>query len=189
MTRRHGPVLLAALMLMLADSALAQAPAVAASTARASADGWPEIARVLRHPRCMNCHTVTEFPRQGDDRHRHQQLVMRGPDNHGAPTLRCSACHQGSNVADGKVPGAPNWHLAPLAMGWEGLDDARLCAALKDPRRNGDRDLPALSHHMTDDALVQWAWRPGARVAPDVAQADFHAAVRRWVAAGGPCPG
>jgi hypothetical protein len=35
------------------------------------------MAEVPRHPRCMNCHTVTEFPRQGNDRHRHQQMVAR----------------------------------------------------------------------------------------------------------------
>ncbi|MEO7150394.1 MAG: hypothetical protein ABIX46_01590 [Burkholderiaceae bacterium] len=173
----------------LAGGAAAQPSPPASAGAAASSAGWPEIAQVLRHPRCMNCHPVGEFPRQGDDRHRHQQLVMRGPDNRGAVTLQCAACHQTVNVADGRVPGAPNWHLAPLSMGWEGLDDRRLCEALKDPQRNGERDLHALSAHMTGDALVQWAWRPGARVPPSLGQADFHAAVRRWVAAGGPCPG
>ena len=150
--------------------------------------GWREMASVLRHPRCMNCHTFTEFPRQGDDRHRHQQHVLRGPDNHGAPTLHCTACHQTVNMADGRVPGAPNWHLAPLSMGWEGLSDAQLCEVLKDRRKNGDRDLQALSDHMTGDALVQWAWSPGRRLPPSVSQADFHSAVRRWAASGGACP-
>jgi hypothetical protein len=41
---------------------------------------------------------------------------------------------------------------------------------------------------MTTDALVQWAWNPGARTAPPVTQADFHEAVRRWVATGAACP-
>ena len=36
--------------------------------------------------------------------------------------------------------------------------------AVKDPKRNGGRELPALVHHMTTDALVQWAWNPGVRV-------------------------
>ncbi len=35
--------------------------------------------------------------------------------------------------------------------------------AVKDPKRNGGRELPALVHHMTTDALVQWAWNPGVR--------------------------
>ncbi|MEO6410024.1 MAG: hypothetical protein ABIO45_14895 [Burkholderiaceae bacterium] len=173
-----------ALVVLLA----ALGPAVAQSPAPVDPPGWREMASVLRHPRCMNCHTFTEFPRQGDDRHRHQQLVMRGPDNRGAPTLHCAACHQTSNIADGRVPGAPNWHLAPLSMGWEGLSDARLCEVLKDRRKNGDRNLQALSDHMTEDALVQWAWSPGLRLPPTVPQAQFHAAVQRWVGSGGPCP-
>jgi hypothetical protein len=136
----------------------------------------------------MNCHTVTNFPRQGDDRHRHQQLVMRGPKGTGAATLQCAACHQSGNSYDGNVPGAPNWHLAPLSMGWEGLNDSQLCRALKDLTKNGNRDLPALADHMIREALVQWAWAPGARAAPPVTQTAFHAAVQRWVSGGGACP-
>ena len=162
--------------------------ALTQSVAAAEADGWSEVAAVLRHPRCMNCHTVTDFPRQGDDRHRHQQLVLRGAEGKGAATLQCAACHQSANSHDGKVPGAPNWHLAPLSMGWEGLNEAQLCNALKDRKKNGDRDLQKLAEHMTGDALVQWAWAPGARAAPPVTQAAFHAAVQRWVSAGGACP-
>ena len=93
----------------------AEKPATA-SVAAEIADGalFTAFVPVLRHPRCMNCHTFTDFPRQGDDRHRHVQMVVRGPNNTGFPTLQCSACHQTTNVADGAVPGAPNWHLAPL---------------------------------------------------------------------------
>ncbi len=49
---------------------------------------------VLRHPRCMNCHSQGDFPRQGDDSHRHTMNVRRGPDGHGvtrrsaAPAIR-----------------------------------------------------------------------------------------------------
>ena len=131
---------------------------------------FKQMAEVLRHPRCMNCHTFTDFPRQGDDRHRHVQMVMRGPNNSGFPTLQCSACHQTTNVADGAVPGAPNWHLAPLSMGWEGLSDNALCRVLKDTRKNGGKSIDALVHHMTDDPLVQWAWSSGGRVSPPLAE-------------------
>jgi len=149
---------------------------------------FKQMTEVLRHPRCMNCHTFTDFPRQGDDRHRHVQMVVRGPANSGFPTLQCRACHQTTNVADGAVPGAPNWRLAPLSMGWEGLSDNALCSALKDSRKNGGKSIDALVHHMTDDALVQWAWTPGARVPPPLAQAQFHRVVRRWAETGAACP-
>jgi hypothetical protein len=143
---------------------------------------------VLRHPRCLNCHPSGDFPRQGDDRHRHRMLVTRGPDDHGNATLRCSTCHQTANSPAGLVPGAPHWGLAPRNMGWEGLSDADLCRALTDPARNRGRTVPALVEHMTGDALVQWAWQPGARSAPPVGQQEFHALVRRWAATGAACP-
>jgi hypothetical protein len=132
---------------------------------------------------------VTEFPRQGDDRHRHQQLVLRGPANQGAAAMRCANCHQASNSADGRVPGAPHWQLAPLGMGWENLgSDRALCEALKDTGKNGNRQPPELVAHMTGDALVQWAWAPGARVPPPVDQQAFHRLARQWLQTGAACP-
>jgi hypothetical protein len=152
------------------------------------ASDWDSIRSVIQDPRCMNCHTVTEFPRQGDQRHRHQQLIIRGEKDKGAPSLACSACHQSANSADGQVPGAPQWHLAPLSMGWENLNSAQLCEAIKDKTKNGGRNLSALESHMTSDPLVQWAWLPGARRAPLLDQKSFHETVKRWVAAGAACP-
>ena len=149
---------------------------------------FARMAEVLRHPRCLNCHPSGNAPRQTDDRHLHRMLVMRGADDRGTPAMRCASCHQTTNTADGRVPGAPHWHLAPRAMGWEGLDDGALCRSLKDRARNGGRSVDALVQHMTGDALVQWAWNPGARAAPPVSQLDFHEAVRRWAATGAACP-
>lgn len=155
----------------------------------ASEAAFKQIAQVLRHPRCMNCHTVTDFPRQGDDRHRHHQMVMRGAANTGTPTMQCSSCHQASNSPDGRVPGAPHWHLAPLSMAWEHLPkDSDLCTALKDPAKNGNRDTSKIVDHMVADPLVQWAWKPGARVPPAVSQQEFHALVRQWAQTGAACP-
>src|SRR3954469_12185225 len=125
----------------------------AASTAGTAIDAarsqasFIQIAKVLRHPRCMNCHTATDFPRQGNERRRHDMMVLRGSDNHGAPAMRCSSCHQNINQENG-VPGAPNWGLAPLSMAWEGLDDHQLAEVLKDPARNGRRSLEQLYEHM-----------------------------------------
>lgn len=156
--------------------------------ARADSPLFQPVYEVLTHPRCMNCHTRTQFPRQGDDRRRHEQLVMRGPDNHGAPTLQCSACHQDRNTADGKVPGAPHWALAPLGMAWEELSPVQLCQVLKDGSRNGGRGLEALFKHMAEDELVLWGWSPGGgRTTPPLDHPEFVVALRSWVDAGGPC--
>ena len=79
------------------------------------------VARVLQHPRCMNCHTRADYPRQGDDQHRHSLNIRRG-DGHGAAAMRCTSCHGRANNTASGVPGADeDWHLAPLSMGWEGL--------------------------------------------------------------------
>ena len=154
-----------------------------------SRQAYQKVAEVLRHPRCMNCHTVTEFPRQGDDRHRHHQMVVRGPANSGAPAMQCASCHQAKNSQDGKVPGAPHWQLAPLSMAWEHLKtDGDLCRALLNPKTNGKRDVPKLVTHMTEDALVQWAWAPGERKPPPITQEEFHQFVKIWADNGAACP-
>jgi hypothetical protein len=136
----------------------------------------------------MNCHTATEFPRQGDDRRRHAMMVMRGHDDHGAPAMRCYSCHQNINQANG-VPGAPNWGLAPLTMAWEGLDDAALAEQLKDPARNGQRSLEDLYHHMAHDELVGWAWHPGeGRTPVPMPRDEFAKHVREWIDTGAAVP-
>jgi hypothetical protein len=155
----------------------------------AAAAAFGQVANVIRHPRCMNCHTVTEFPRQGDDRHRHQQLVLRGHMNNGVGAMKCMSCHQAQNSADGKVPGAPHWSLAPLSMGWEHLKgDKALCEAIKDKSKNGDRSVEQLVHHLTADPLVQWAWAPGDRHPPPISQSEFHRFAREWAKHGAACP-
>src|SRR5215471_10293838 len=56
------------------------------------ADGlaaWEQIYSVLTSPRCINCHTATNYPQQGDDRHRHFANVIRGPEGKGVPGLNC----------------------------------------------------------------------------------------------------
>lgn len=88
------------------------------------------------------------------------------------------------------MPGAHGWHLAPLSMGWEGLSKAQICAALKDPARNGGRNtLDKVIEHMKVDPLVKWAWDPGAgRTTPIISHDAFVADLESWAAAGGPCP-
>jgi len=165
-------------------TATAQAP----MDRETSVQAFRRIAEVLRHPRCLNCHPSGDFPRQADDRHRHRMQVARGPDDRGTLALKCSTCHQTVNTADGRVPGAPHWQLAPRSMAWEGLSDADLCRALKDPAKNKGRSVPALVEHMTADPLVQWAWSPGERTPPPIGQREFHDLVRQWARTGAACP-
>ena len=103
--------------------------------------------------------------------------------------MRCLSCHQDQNQDAAGVPGAPHWHLAPLSMGWEGLDDHQLAEAIKDRSKNGDRSLAEIRRHMAEDPLVLWGWDPGAGRSPvPISHADFIAAFDAWVAAGAPSP-
>jgi len=135
--------------------------ALAAVAQQSAAETFRAIAPVFQSPRCMNCHTNTSFPRQGDDRHRHTMNVARGASGHGAAAQPCSMCHQRANQAASGVPGADeDWHLAPLSMGWEGLTVGELCRHLVDPARNGGRSHDAVIDHLSTN-LVRWAWAAG----------------------------
>src|SRR5258708_277216 len=91
---------------------------------------WKQVYSVLTSPRCINCHTATNYPQQGDDRHRHFANVIRGPEGKGVPGLNCVSCHQSANADSTGVPGGHNWHLAPLSMRWQDENDQPLSSAL-----------------------------------------------------------
>src|SRR5688572_3335388 len=91
---------------------------------------WEQVYSVLTHPRCINCHTATDYPQQGDDRRRHIANVVRGgPEGKGVPGLNCAGCHQETNADSTGVPGGHNWHLAPLEMRWQDTNDRPLSSA------------------------------------------------------------
>ena len=46
---------------------------------------WQQVYAVLTHPRCLNCHTATNYPQQGNDRHRHFANVVRGREGGACP--------------------------------------------------------------------------------------------------------
>ncbi|WP_442894607.1 Isoquinoline 1-oxidoreductase subunit [Bradyrhizobium sp. AZCC 1588] len=150
---------------------------------------FEEAGKVLQHPRCVNCHPATERPLQSDAMRPHQPLVVRGADGHGAPGMTCNACHHAANFDAAGVPGHPQWHLAPASMAWEGRTLGEICAQIKDPNRNGGKDMAALLHHMAEDSLVGWGWSPGpGREPAPGSQAAFGALLRAWADAGAHCP-
>lgn len=167
------------------------APGMAARAA-ASRAYFMRAATVLQHPRCMNCHTAQNFPRQGEDGHPHIMQVRRGPSDSGTAALPCSTCHQKSNSASG-VPGVEAWHLPPLRMAWEGLTIGEICRSLTDPAKGG-MTPGRLIEHMATDHLVAWAWQPGPdltgkpRSTPPLSHAEFVEVVGQWVETGAVCP-
>jgi len=158
-------------------------------TAARSAALFAEAAKVLTHPRCVNCHPAGDRPRQGDVRRLHQPPVARGDDGFGLPAMRCPICHQAANFEPGHVPGNPAWHLAPLEMAWEGKTHRQVCEQIKDPGRNGGRSLEEIVHHVGTDDLVGWAWAPGVgrQPAPGT-QSETGALLDAWVKTGAFCP-
>jgi len=158
-------------------------------TAARSAALFTELGKVLTHPRCVNCHPAGDHPHQGEQGRLHQPPVERGADGHGLPAMRCSICHGEANFDPGRVPGHPEWHLAPRDMAWEGKTLAEICAQIKDPARNGGRSLDELVHHIGDDSLVGWAWAPGFRRHPAPGtQKQAKALTEAWVKTGAACP-
>lgn len=151
-----------------------------------------EMLPVLRHPRCMNCHSTGDFPRQGDDGHPHAMNVRRGADGNGVTSQKCSTCHQEINLAGLNMPpGAPSWHLPPtnMPMIWQGLTDAQICQQLKNPQQNGNRSVDQIVEHMAADRLVGWGWDPGEGRTPiPISRETFASRARAWAAKGAACP-
>ena len=157
--------------------------------AEQSAALFVELGKVLTNPRCTNCHPAGDRPRQGDIARLHQPPVVRGADGFGSEALRCPVCHRASNFDPGQVPGHEGWHLAPLAMAWEGKSLAEICVQIKDPDRNGGRSLEDLVEHIGRDTLVGWAWAPGSgRTAAPGTQQKAGDLVQAWVDTGAECP-
>ena len=150
---------------------------------------FDEIARVLQHPRCLNCHTNVDYPKQGNDRHPHLFRVVRGIEDKGVAALPCQTCHQQANNSASSVPGAPNWHAPPLSMGWEGLSSSTLCKTLLDKKKNGGRSPKDIVDHIGNDPLVNWGWNPGGSRDPvPIGKQEYVVLLNRWLAAGAPCP-
>jgi len=157
----------------------------------AAISAFESITPVLHHPRCMNCHSVGDYPRQGNDSHPHTMQVHRGADGYGTGAVKCNTCHQTFNVEGLHTPpGAPGWHLPPPSnpLIWRGLTDHQLCELIKDQSHNGHRNLDQLIEHMRSP-LVMWGWTPGeGRTPVPMPHDEFMAKFIAWTSNGAACP-
>ncbi len=154
---------------------------------------FQEVFKVIESPRCLNCHPKGDTPLQGDDMQQHMPPVQRGAADFGAPGMYCTTCHGSANVAytsgKGSIPGHSPWQLAPVEMAWVGLSVGEVCEQLKDPARNGDRDLDEIHEHMAEDGLVGWGWHPGdGRTPAPGTQEVLGDLVQAWIDTGAICP-
>lgn len=156
---------------------------------------FSEIERVLKHPRCLNCH-VPDAPLQGNQATPHFPPVQRGEDGRGQAPLQCTTCHSIQNSPQLHAPpglaknGKPDWHMPPahMKMNWVGLSGTALCRAVRDPKTNGGKSLAATEEHLVNDPLVAWGWQPGpGRELPPLDKAAFDERTREWIRNGAPC--
>jgi hypothetical protein len=166
----------------------------AAQSPTESATLFMQMHRVLVHPRCLNCHPKGDSPKQGDEARLHVPPMTRGPHDNGPAGMHCDTCHQKANFAASGVPGAPTWHLAPLAMAWEGRTAGEICRQMLDRRRNGNKSVAQIVEHLTEDKLVAWGWDPGsdvtgrAREPVPIPKPEFNRIVHAWAQSGAACP-
>ena len=154
-----------------------------------------EVGKVLKHPRCVNCHPVDNVPRQGEEMQLHIPEVKRGPANFGQVGMMCNTCHQSSNVevvsqseSIKSIPGHPKWHLAPPEMAWFGKSLGEICRQLKDEERS-HMSMDELIKHMAEDTLVGWGWAPGEGREPvPGTQKQFGELFKAWADSGAHCP-
>jgi hypothetical protein len=187
-----------------AGAAMAQAPgsdlrapaefnSIPDPTARSVAI-FEEAGRVIQHPRCVNCHPVSDRPLQGDNGRPHMPPIAATETGMGSPSMPCTSCHGRENfrlvgTRVGSMPGHPEWHLAPREMAWEGQTLGAICRQIKDPARNGGKDPAALHDHMARDSLVGWGWNPGEGRKPvPGTQALFGDLIKAWIDTGAACP-
>jgi hypothetical protein len=149
---------------------------------------FSEVAKVLTNPRCINCHPADDRPTQGNDMHPHLPPVYRAVGT-------CQTCHTQENyrLHEGasyqSIPGHPRWDMAPLSMAWQGKSQSEICQQLRDPNRNGGRNLELLFDHVAHDDLVAWAWQPGeGRQSAPGSQRELGDLVRAWIDTGAACP-
>ena len=150
-----------------------------------------DVYKVLMSPRCMNCHPAGDVPLQGDDSHIHNMLPQRGKDGKGIYTMKCSNCHQPTNLEGLNMPpGHPEWHLPPanMKMVFEGRTPNQLAKQLVNPKTNGNKTLQQLIEH-ADDGLVKVAWDPGeGRTVPPLTHEEFKKAWITWIKTGAYAP-
>ena len=150
---------------------------------------FTEVGKVIQHPRCINCHPAGDRPTQTDGMRPHMPWVVRADSGMGAPGLRCQTCHHEKNYDVAGVPGNPKWQLAPAEMAWQGRTLGQICQQIKDPARNGGKDMAAMIDHMARDELVGWGWHPGGKRTPAPGtQQQFGELFKAWAASGASCP-
>jgi hypothetical protein len=105
----------------------------------AALKAFAPITKVLRHPRCVNCHgVVSDLHVNPNTEHLGGHIPL---DEKGQPKEPCIKCHeQAGNV----------WELAPPEQFFAKKSDVELCVQMKVHKRMGVR----LMHHVMSDQRI-----------------------------------
>jgi hypothetical protein len=156
-----------------------------------SVKAFMEVYKVLMSPRCMNCHPSGDVPLQGDDNKLHTSLPQRGKDGKGIYAMKCSNCHQPTNLEGlNKPPGNPKWHMPPadMKMVFQGRTPHQLALQIMDYNKNGHKNKTQLLEHARD-TLVKAGWNMGeGRMPPPLSYDAFLKAWDTWIQKGGYAP-
>ena len=156
-----------------------------------SVKAFKDVYKVLISPRCMNCHPAGDVPLQDDNSRLHDMFPQRGQDGKGLYAMKCSNCHQPTNMEGlNTPPGNPNWHLPPsnMKMVFEGRTPGQLARQIINPKTNGNKTIQQLIAH-ADDGLVKAGWDMGeGRTAPPLSHEEFKKAWITWIKSGAYAP-
>jgi hypothetical protein len=190
LTRRAGYTVLLAGFAGAAALSVALSPAggqgIVMDDLQSGLSEWRKIETVLTHPRCLNCHTVTGLPTQGDDRRPHPFEASPEADPQAGPPS-CNSCH------------TEGWRMAPLALAFENepgkpAPGAALCYTLTTGRDDEEPDYERMIEFAQLSSVVLQAWELGKgqdgaqRSVPAVSHEEFVDALKRWISTGAPCP-
>jgi hypothetical protein len=118
-------------------------------------------------------------------------LPQRGKDGKGVYAMKCTNCHQPTNLDGlGRPPGHPDWHLPPanMKMVFQGRTAEQLAKQLVNPKTNGNKTLQQLIAH-ADDGLVKAGWNPAeGRTVPPLTHEEFKKAWVTWIEKGAYAP-
>ena len=156
-----------------------------------SVQAFMQVYKVLMSPRCMNCHPAGDAPLQGDDSRIHIMKVQRGKDGTGVYAVKCSNCHQPTNVPGLHTPpGNPKWQLPPanMKMVFQGKTPHQLALQIMNYNQNGHKNKKQLLEHARD-TLVKAGWNMGeGRIPPPFSYDAFLTVWDTWIKKGGYAP-
>jgi hypothetical protein len=123
--------------------------------------------------------------------------IQAGDSRMGVEYTACQTCHttnaedwDNANATPHTAPRVTaSWQLAPVEADWFGRSSVEICEQLRDPERNGDRDMMELAEHLDHDVILHWAWAPGGTREPAPYSLQEHVNdILTWGIAGMPCP-